>query len=257
MKKYIIHAIVGLLAVLNINAASVKLAWNPNPETNIVSYTLAHKASGDSQYILTTVNHPATTITVSNLQDGVLYFFKVLATNSVGMNSEYSREISYQIPITQDPIVSIDSSKWKASAINSPESVMNAIDGDPLTFWETVGVSPLPQSFVLDLGSIVLVNGIGYLPRQGADIQDGRIRNFVIQTSMDGVVWTAAASGEFSNNAQEKLVVFTERHASFIKLTANTDWATGVNGLAAISELKVVGSYVIAPTVPINLKITP
>ncbi len=93
----------------------------------------------------------------------------------------------------------IDSALWTASADSeaSGNGAALGIDGDPGTFWmsETSG-APHPHEFVLDLGRGHEITGISYLPRQ--DSADGRIEQYEVRLSEDGITYTPAlARGSF------------------------------------------------------------
>lgn len=51
------------------------------------------------------------------------------------------------------------------------------------------------------------MSGFKYLPRNDG-YENGRIANWRVYTSVDGVVWTQVATGTFANTAVEKSVVF-------------------------------------------------
>ena len=84
---------------------------------------------------------------------------------------------------------------------------VNAIDGNATTFWHTQwkGQTPKPpHSLVVDLGAGRPLGGFKYLPRQTID--SGRIANWRLHVSEDGVNWRAVRSGTFVNDALEKTV---------------------------------------------------
>lgn len=75
---------------------------------------------------------------------------------------------------------------WKVAYADSEEharengAAENAIDGDPATIWHTQwsGASPNhPHHIVLDLGKSCTITGFRYVPRPGAGMPGGRIRD--------------------------------------------------------------------------------
>ncbi len=79
-----------------------------------------------------------------------------------------------------------------------------AIDGNPDTFWHTEynqGAIPPdptpPHHLTLDLGSPRSVGGFVYTPRQ--DYFNGRIANYQVHHSLDGVSWTLMNAGTWPN----------------------------------------------------------
>ena len=85
---------------------------------------------------------------------------------------------------------------------------MNAIDGNPNTFWHTqwLGSSPVhPHQIIVDMGSAQEVGGFRYLPRPGGG--NGTIAAYKFYVSNDGTNWgVPVAQGTFANNGNEKTV---------------------------------------------------
>jgi len=83
---------------------SVSLAWDANAETNIVGYRLYYGTT--SQSLTNTVDAGTElTATVTGLREGVTYYFAVTARNSDGLESDFSDQVSYLVPVidTQPP----------------------------------------------------------------------------------------------------------------------------------------------------------
>lgn len=88
-----------LLSVLTGLGASVTLAWDPNPETNIAGYRIYWRIDGgtySTNLFLAVTN--GTTGTVSNLFLGITYKFVATAYNTSGLESDYSNEVTCTIP---------------------------------------------------------------------------------------------------------------------------------------------------------------
>ena len=118
-------------------AASVKLAWNPNPEPDIANYRLSYGTSSRS-YTQNVDAGTATTVTVSNLEAGKTYYFAVRAINTKGLQSEPSAEVSHYVeipaPVNQAPVatsqnVTTDEDKTVAITLTASDA-----DGDALTY---------------------------------------------------------------------------------------------------------------------------
>lgn len=86
----VIHSVVA--------AAEVTLAWDPNPEQDIVGYRL-HYGSKPRAYDTTINAGNSTSTTLKGLTPGTTYFCAVTAYNRAGLESEFSSEISF----TSDP----------------------------------------------------------------------------------------------------------------------------------------------------------
>ncbi len=85
-------------------------------------------------------------------------------------------------------------------------------DGDPNTIWHTmysVTVAKYPHWVDLDAGEVKNIKGFIYLPRQ--DGNNGKIKDYSIQVSMDGKNWgTPVQKGTFDNSSKEKQVEFAK-----------------------------------------------
>lgn len=108
----------------------------------------------------------------------------------------------------------------------------NAFDGNVSTIWHTKytgGNAPMPHEIQINLGASYSVSGIRYLPRQdsGSGAANGRIGQYEVYVSTDGVNWgLAAATGTFANNASQKEVRFTAKTGQYLRLRALSE----VNG---------------------------
>ncbi len=103
----------------------------------------------------------------------------------------------------------ISSGKWKIHSVDSEETsgresgaAINAIDGDPETFWHTQWVNSQPgqpHSIAIDLGEATDISGFTYLPRQDSSI-GGVIDTYEFYVSNDGIHWgQPATKGRFDN----------------------------------------------------------
>ncbi len=85
--------IIGILGVVSAHAQQTfSLAWNANPEPDIVSYRV-HVGTSSRQYSQS-FSTTAPNINISTLPAGPTYFFAVSAVNSAGLESDFSAEIS-------------------------------------------------------------------------------------------------------------------------------------------------------------------
>ena len=229
-------------------AASVKLAWNPNPEPDIAGYLLSYGTSpGISIGTMATGN--VTTTTVSGLEEGRTYYFSLKAVNTTGLQSDASAEISHLVPTgTATPALPlIPNTGWQLASASSQETVgedgraINAFDGNPATYWHsqwTGSVARPPHALTLDLGASQSIQGFRYLPRQDGE-SNGHITQFEFLISADGVNWgSPVASGFFANNSSEKEVLFPATSGRYIRLRALSDGSGG--GYCAVAELKLV-----------------
>jgi len=105
----------------------------------------------------------------------------------------------------------IPTSELSVQAYDSQETVdeyspaTNAIDGNAATFWHTewgAYIAPIPHYLTINLGSTRPVGGFIYTPRQNGP--NGRIANYQVHYSTDGVNWTLMTSGTWANDAVSK-----------------------------------------------------
>src|SRR5436309_6804061 len=89
-------------------ATSLKLAWHPSSDPNVVGYSLSYgTASGAYNKSLNAGN--STSSTVTSLIPGATYYFVVTAYNSIGLQSLPSNEVSLSLPANVPPSVSLTS----------------------------------------------------------------------------------------------------------------------------------------------------
>ena len=77
-----------------VQSAQVTLQWDPNPEADLAGYKVYYgTSSGNYSNSLDVGN--TTTCTVSNLQDGMPYYFVATAYDAAFVESEFSSEVVY------------------------------------------------------------------------------------------------------------------------------------------------------------------
>ena len=90
------------LAALNNSvqaAQSVTLAWDPSPDSSVVGYKAYYGVASRSYTNLIDVGN-ATRVTVPGLVEGTTYFFAASAYNILGLESVFSDELSYTVPVS-------------------------------------------------------------------------------------------------------------------------------------------------------------
>jgi hypothetical protein len=121
------HLLAALVAVLLTPSTqgqiSVTLAWDPSPGTNIAGYRLY--AGGVSRTYTNVLDlRMATNGTFSALASGSTYFFAATAYDTSGLESDYSSEVSYTVPLpTNNPPVLILASPANGSAYTAPATI--------------------------------------------------------------------------------------------------------------------------------------
>jgi hypothetical protein len=88
-----------LLAAGRLDAGSVTIAWDPNTESDVTSYTVFW-GTQSGVYTSNASAGDVTSYTVTNLVAGQTYYFAVEAVSSDGLTSPMSQEVSTTIPLT-------------------------------------------------------------------------------------------------------------------------------------------------------------
>ena len=91
-----------LFCSYTIQAATVRLGWDRNPESDVVEYKV-YIGNATRNYIRIISAGNNTEQLVPDLSRGVTYFFAVTAVNSSGLESDYSNEVSYTTPDRPSP----------------------------------------------------------------------------------------------------------------------------------------------------------
>lgn len=235
-----------------ISPDSVTLEWNPNPETDILSYQLNYgTAPGSHPSIVDAGTN--TTASVTGLVEGTTYYFVVSAINQAGLQSVASAEVSYQVPVTQvSSVTVIPQTGWSLRYVNSQAlntyAAIRAFDGKPNTSWATDYLNPAtlpPHELQIDLGTAYPVGGFRYLPRQDA-CTDGSIDQYEFYVSADGSQWgTPVASGHFANTKTEQEVLFDSKMGRYVRLRVLSDFSDDPN--CVVAELNVLQGAIVAP----------
>lgn len=76
---------------------SVTLAWDPNPEPDVDSYTVYYGTAPRTYPQSTNVGN-VTTATVYGLREGLTHYFAITARNTSGLESDFSNEVTNAIP---------------------------------------------------------------------------------------------------------------------------------------------------------------
>ncbi|KAL8851636.1 MAG: hypothetical protein Q9221_003473 [Calogaya cf. arnoldii] len=130
---------------------------------------------------------------------------------------------------------------------------VNALDGDPATFWITkwnnINQPPgYPHFFTIDMQGSYAVRGLSYLPRQTPGNMQGNIGQHRIETSVDGNTWTPVARGTWEDDTQKKIVQWRDVQARYLRLTALTE-AGNRSPLAAAAGIQpIIQSTFLTPS---------
>ena len=101
-----------LLASLSVSVQavqSVTVAWNPSPDTNVAGY-FRYYGSPTGNYTNKLDVGNVTNATVSGLVEGSTYFLAVTAYSTLGLELDFSNEVSYTVPLSNSlPTITLTS----------------------------------------------------------------------------------------------------------------------------------------------------
>jgi hypothetical protein len=97
--------VVGLV-VLPRDAASIAFMWDADQEPDVVGYKLYYGSASRAYTNHIDVGN-VTTSSVAGLANGNTYYFAATAYDSVGLESTYSSEVSYTLPLATNPLPTI------------------------------------------------------------------------------------------------------------------------------------------------------
>lgn len=129
---------------------------------------------------------------------------------------------------------------YASSEMPGEGDATNVLDGNPATYWHTlygVTLASFPHEIRLDLGAERRVKALKYTPRQ--DSQSGRIKDYEVYVSRDGVNWgEPVAQGVFLDNAEVQTARFLNpTQCRYVRLVAKN--AHNGGDCAAVADLDV------------------
>ncbi|WP_327676884.1 discoidin domain-containing protein [Streptomyces sp. NBC_00467] len=136
---------------------------------------------------------------------------------------------------------------WTATAsdhetVRGDHRPLRVLDGDPNTMWHSrwsPTAAALSHSITIDIKETAVLSALVYRPR--ATGTNGRIGEYAIHLSADGVAWGAAvATGTLADDATVKTLSFAPKGARFIRLTATTE-AGGRGPFSSAGEINLLG----------------
>lgn len=221
-KWHIVWMPVAVSLMLMCNVLGTTLEWNP--QSDAVSWRIYRNgvfavASGTTTATLATEAGDTLTIT---------------AVSPTGVESDHTA------PVVAPP-PSLNRTGWTIAGFSSEEirrestAAVNAIDGNPATFWHSVWEALPPHYIAVKLPRNAMVSGLTYLPRQDG-IPNGSIQSWEVQSSMDGLTWDAWGKGMWSYDAAMKRAELPLREIRYFRL-----W--GTEGYCNAAELWLTGSY--------------
>ena len=135
----------GLLLPLSNSAGagqSVSFTWRANTEPNLAGYRVYY---GVASRAYTQVLNVGLTnrATVSNLTPGTTYYFALVAYNTLGLESGYTSELSYSVPVPPEPRavlrISVTSTRRTVLTVTGPTNRTYSIEASSdLKNWSAI-----------------------------------------------------------------------------------------------------------------------
>jgi hypothetical protein len=138
--------------VVNPPTSSVALAWDGSPSPEVTGYRVSYGAASGI-YTNSVAMGNVTNITVPNLTSGVTYFFAVSAFDSNGLESAFSNEIAYTVPVVL-PTMQIRVSPTRQIILTLVGQEGRTYDiqaTEDLTVWTGIGTVKLGASGAIDI----------------------------------------------------------------------------------------------------------
>lgn len=161
------------------------------------------------------------------------------------------------LTVTADTTALVPNTGWSVTFVGSEQTgnpsnpAVNAIDGDPNSFWHTQvsgGTASMPHEIRFDMGGLYDIGGVRFLPRQDGS-SDGRIAEYQLYLSATDGNWGAAvSSGTLENRADLQRVDAIAGAVRYLRLVATSE----VNGQiwTSLAELQVEGVASALPNQP-------
>ena len=125
-----------------------------------------------------------------------------------------------------------------ATGGNSPAF---AIDGDPNTYWRAgeQKAPRMPLALTVTFAQPAAMTGLVLMPRQNHRDHEGDVRDYLVETSDDGVQWTECKRGALASTYDQQRIDFgREVRARQLRFTALSGF--GEDNTAALAELAVL-----------------
>jgi hypothetical protein len=135
-----------------LEAASVKLSWDPSPDVPVAGYAIYYGATSHMYTDKISLGN-ATSVTISNLVAGTTYYFAATAYDAAGLESPFSNEAMYAVPpdpLTEPPLLnpSLNSNGQFSFVVSGVAGYPYAVEASTnLVDWVTVTNSVSPFTF--------------------------------------------------------------------------------------------------------------
>lgn len=129
---------------------SVSFAWDRSAETNVVDYRIYYGGASRTYTNMVSTGN-ATSVTIGNLAEGVTYYFAATAYDIFGLESDFSGEISYLVPMAAEVQVRVAPSRQTILTVTGPIGRTYDIQAtQDLKTWTRIGTVTVGAGGVLN-----------------------------------------------------------------------------------------------------------
>lgn len=190
---------------------SATLAWDPNTDAGLAGYKIYYGAQSQDYTNNISVG-TNTTVVVSNLVEGVTYYFVATALSVTGLESLPSNEVSYDVPVLNDSPVAVGDLVSADMGTISRFSQQTFLRNDSDPNRDAISISAVSAKSAMNGTMALSGNYVLYTPPAGFQGEDS-----FIYTVVDGKGGTSQATVRISVAAPVKPV----RNPSSIKSLAD------------------------------------
>jgi hypothetical protein len=124
------------LRVVASETNQVALAWEPSPCDCLVGYTVYY-GSQSGVYTNRIWFDNVTNATITGLSAGVVYYFAATATDSEGLESDFSNEVTYSVPLWLSPpaITLLTAGQISVFGLAVPRASYDLLASQDLAVW--------------------------------------------------------------------------------------------------------------------------
>ena len=129
---------------------NVAFAWDRSAETSIVDYRIYYGGVSRSYTNMVSTGN-ATSVTIGNLAEGVTYYFAVTAYDIFGLESDFSDEIRYLVPMAAVVQMRVAPAGQTILTVTGPIGRTYDIQAtEDLKTWTVIGTVTVGASGMLD-----------------------------------------------------------------------------------------------------------
>ena len=143
----VLGGILFLLQSSVVASQSVSFGWVPNSEPDLAGYRI-HYGVASHTYTQVVDTGDTTRATIDNLVDGTTYYFALSAYNTLGLESAYTGELVYSVPMRLAPLqIHVVPPRQTVLTVTGPAGRTYDIQASTdLESWTTIGAVTIGAS---------------------------------------------------------------------------------------------------------------